>query len=71
MRFEWNPDPVEGVFGIVMTGGIIVVFILTYFGPGEILGMTRPNFIILLIVGVFGTALGLRVVRWFRRRDEK
>lgn len=70
MRFEWNPDPVERVFGIVMAGGMIVVFILTFFGPDEILGMTRIGFIALLVIGVFGTAFGLQVVRWFRKRDE-
>ncbi len=70
MRFDWNPDPVERVFAIVMAGAIIVVVVLSFCGPGEILGMTRINFILLLVFGIFGTALGLRVVSWFRNRDK-
>ena len=70
MRFDWNPDPVERVFGIVMAGGMIVVFVLTFFGPGEILGRTRIYYIVVLVIGIYGIALGLQVVRWFRKRDE-
>ena len=70
MRFDWNPDPVERVFAIVMAGAIIVVVVLSFCGPGEILGMTRINFIMLLVFGCFGATLGLLVVMWFRKRGE-
>ena len=70
MRFEWNPDPVERVFGIVMAGAIIAVFVVGFIGPNEILGMTRENFMLILFFGGFGAGLGLWVVRWFRKRDK-
>ncbi len=70
MRFDWNPDPVERVFAIVMAGAIIVVVVLSFCGPGEILGMTRINFIMVLVVGIFAAALGMQVVIWFRNRDK-
>ncbi len=67
MRFEWNPDPVERVFGIVIAGALILGIAL-FFGPCEILGKTRDNLIMLLFFGAFGTTLGLLVVGWFRNR---
>jgi H+/Cl- antiporter ClcA len=70
MGFQWNPDPVERVFGIVIAGAIIAVFVLGFFGPDQILGLTRENLILLLFLGAFGAVLGLRVVRWYRKRDE-
>ena len=70
MRFEWNPDPVERVFGIVMAGSIIAVFVLGFLGQSEILGMTREYLMLILFIGGFGVGLGLWVVRWFRKRDK-
>jgi hypothetical protein len=70
MRFDWIPDPVERVFGIVIAGAIIVVFVLGFFGPDEILGMTRENWMLILFLGGFGVGLGWRVVKWFRKNRD-
>jgi hypothetical protein len=58
------------VFGIVIAGGIIVGVVLSFCGPSEILGMTRINFIMVLVAGIFAATLGMQVVIWFRNRDK-
>jgi hypothetical protein len=71
MQWKWgDPNPAVRVFGIVIAGAIIVGVVLSFCGPGEILGMTRIYFIMLLVVGIFAAALGMQVVIWFRNRDE-
>lgn len=70
MRFNWNPDPVERVFAIVIAGAIMGAMAVFLWGPDKILGMPRENLGMLLFFGAFGAGLGLRVVMWFRKRNE-
>lgn len=71
MRFHWGtPDPVERVFGIVIAVAFFVMMALALLGPDKILGMSKIMLVLVLFFGIFGLFLGLRVVRWFRKRDE-
>ena len=62
-------DPVERVFGIVAVGAAITFVVLIFYDLGEILGMTRIYLQCVVFWGIFGTYLGLYIVRWFRNRD--
>jgi hypothetical protein len=73
MRFQWqwgDPNPAVRVLGIVAAGSIIAICCLSFFCPGEILGMPRINLIMFLVFVCFGAALGLGVVMLFRKGGE-